>query len=310
MAELDQTARYALKMAPSEALAWLLPDLDPDLRFTRWLDTEMIAFPGEPNCRCDTVAELVSRSGQSPPWALVVEVEARPRPPILARVLEYLARLLRKLRHGPRRRDRYLVAGVVLFLRGRRQDLKLHMQLPGTDVGLSGTVRAICPALQQATAILERIGRGELGRSVLAWVPLMAGGGEGAVVQEWVRLASQETDGQRRSDYAGLALVFADSVGCRANWEQALEEFNMEQLGIVREWKESARREGRLEANRNDLLVVLRERFHTEVPDDLVQTVQRTSDLATLSQWLIAAVGASSLEAFRSVIQPPPASNP
>jgi hypothetical protein len=184
MAELDQTARFALKMNPAEVLAWVLGDLDPDLGFTRWLDTETIAFPGEPNRRCDTVAELVSRSGRSPPWALVLEVEARSRAAMLVRVLEYLARLLRKLRHGPRRRDRYLVAGVVLFLSGRRKDLKLHMQLPGTDVVLSCAFRAVCLAEERAAATLERIGKGELGRSILPWVPLMAGGDEAAVVQE------------------------------------------------------------------------------------------------------------------------------
>jgi hypothetical protein len=85
MAELDETARYALKMAPAEALAWLLRRLDPDLAFSRWIDTEMIAFPGEPKRRCDTVAELVSRSGAVPPWALVLEVEARPRTNMLGR---------------------------------------------------------------------------------------------------------------------------------------------------------------------------------------------------------------------------------
>src|SRR3954452_9758701 len=115
MAELDQTARFALKVAPAEALRWLLPGLDADLAFRRWLDTEPIAFPGEPRRRCDTVAELVSRSGQSPPWAFVVEVEARPRSTFLDRVLEYVARLLRKLRHGPRRRDRYQVGAAVIF---------------------------------------------------------------------------------------------------------------------------------------------------------------------------------------------------
>jgi hypothetical protein len=64
VAELDQTARYALKVSPAEAIRWLLPGLDADLGFTRWLDTETVAFPGEPGRRCDTVAELVSRSGR------------------------------------------------------------------------------------------------------------------------------------------------------------------------------------------------------------------------------------------------------
>src|SRR5947199_4544460 len=120
MADLDQTARFALKLAPAEALRWLLPRLDADLTFRRWLDTEMIAFPGEPRRRCDTVAELVSRSGLQAPWALVVEVEARPRAAMVGRLPEYLLRVFRRVRHGPRGRDPYLVAGVLIVLTGEQ----------------------------------------------------------------------------------------------------------------------------------------------------------------------------------------------
>jgi hypothetical protein len=121
MTELDQTARFLLKYRPAETLRWLVPDLDPDLRIARWLDTEMVAFPGEPRRRCDTVAELVSASGQSPPWALVLEVEGEKRANIVARLLEYLARLMRKLRHGPHQRDQYQLAAVLLVLTGGRR---------------------------------------------------------------------------------------------------------------------------------------------------------------------------------------------
>jgi len=298
MAELDQTARYALKLAPAEVIAWVLADLDADLTFASWLDTEMIAFPGEANRRCDTVAELVSRSGNSPPWALVLEVEARPRAKILARVLEYRARLLRKLRHGPRRRDSYLVAVVVFFLCGRRDNLTLQARLPGTDIGHDDRVRAICLAGQQAGTVLERIGRGELGWSVLIWVPLMAGASEAVVVKEWVRLAKEEPDAQRRSEYAGLALVFATWAGHGTIWKQALEGFNVEKISIVEEWKDSAQRE----AYRKSLLVVLKRRFHVEVPPDLSKTIQQTTDSSVLFQWLDEALQTESLEAFRNRI--------
>src|SRR3954454_2141764 len=54
----DQTARYTAKMDPPGLLRWLLPGVDPNLVFTRWLDTQTIPFPGGPDLRCDTVAEL------------------------------------------------------------------------------------------------------------------------------------------------------------------------------------------------------------------------------------------------------------
>src|SRR5712691_11078080 len=130
MADLDATARYALKMRPAETVQWLVPGLDEDLGYRRWLDTTLIAFPGEPKRRCDTVAELVSRSGTEPPWALVLEVEARPRATMPARLLEYVARILRKKRHGPRRRDRYQVAAVLIYLSGRKKSFVMTMRLP------------------------------------------------------------------------------------------------------------------------------------------------------------------------------------
>ena len=301
MDELDQTARYALKMTPAESLHWLVPDLDPDLAFRRWLDTETVAFPGEPKRRCDTVAELVSRDGNAPPWALVVEVEARPRSTIPDRLLEYQARLMRKLRHGPHRRDRYQVAGVLLLLRGKKGDLELHARLPGTNIGLDWTARTMSLANQQAAATLERIGKGELGKSILPWVPLMAGGGDPATVQEWVRLAGDEASAERRRDYAGLAKVFAERSGCLPAWKQTLEGFDMWQSQVIKEWKD----EGRQEEKRNGLLQVLRVRFKTEPPPELTQMIQATTDLATLSRWFDAALETASLEEFRSRMQAP-----
>jgi hypothetical protein len=303
MAELDQTARFALKIAPAETVRWLLPTLKPDLVFTRWLDTETIAFPGEPGRRCDTVAELVSRSGQSPPWALALEVEARPRATIVDRLLEYQSRLLRKLRHGPRRRDRYLVAGVVLFLTGRKHDLGLDMKLPGTELGMSWKAGSRCLAIRKAAVTLGRIGRGQLGRSVLPWVPLMQGAGEPAVVQEWLRLAGQEPDRERQRDYAGLALVFAERAGCLPAWKQSLERVDMWESQVIREWKNKGRDEGRLETRQDVLLRALRVRFRAEVPEDLAQQVRQTTDPEVLTRWFDAALVAQSLEAFRSVVQ-------
>lgn len=270
MAELEQAAHFALKAMPSDALAWVLPDLIPDLAFRRWLDTNLIAFPGEPGRRCDTVAELISKSGTTPPWAVVLEVEARPRYSFLGRAWEYAARLWRKLRHGPRRRDRYLVAAVVLFLSGRRKDLQFAMALPGTNVGFSGTIRAMRLRLQQAPAVLARIDCGELGRSILFWVPLMAGAGHGTI------------------------------------WKQALEAFNVRQLEIVREWKDEARVEERQTA----LLTTLRVRFPPSTPEDLTRLIQETTDLSLLSRWFVASLEAPSLDAFRHRIQQSPSGTP
>jgi hypothetical protein len=49
----------------------------------------------------------------------------------------------------------------------------------------------------------------ELARIVLAWIPLLHGGGKSGTIARWLRLAEQEPDQQRRADYAGLALTMA-----------------------------------------------------------------------------------------------------
>jgi hypothetical protein len=309
MSDLDPTARYALKMDPPATIAWLLPSLDPDLAFSRWLDTEAIAFPGEPKRRCDTVAELASRSGQSSPWALVLEVEARPRASILDRLLEYGLRLLRKLRHGPHRRDRYQIAAVLILLRGTRGPLTLDMRLPGTDLALAFKGQLVCLAQQSAAETLRRIAAGALGRSVLPWVPLMASGEDSAVVQEWARLAREEPDRQRRSDYGGLAAVFAESVDRQAIWRQVLEGWEMWESQVIRQWRNEGRLEGRLEVKRSDLATVLQERFQIPVPADLAQLIQQATDLDTLSHWFRTALTAPSLDAFRAALQAPPPQN-
>ena len=78
----------------------------------------------------------------------------------------------------------------------------------------------------------------------------------------------------------------------------------MEQIDIVREWKDKARVEGRREAERDKLLKVLRKRFPPEVPPDLAQAVQQTTDLDQLARWFDAALDAPSLDVFRAVVQP------
>jgi hypothetical protein len=199
------------------------------------------------------------------------------------------------------------VAALVIYRSGRRKDLRLRMFLPGTRLGLGGTIGSFSLRRRSAVKTLHRIAEGTLGRSILPWVPLMAEGGKAAAVQEWMRLASQEPDSQRRNEYAGLALVFANWAGHGGIWNPALEAWNVERIPIVEEWKNKARNEGRLEERRIALLAVLRTRFAPEVPPDITQAVQQTTDLDTLARWFDAALTASSLDAFRAVIQPPPA---
>ena len=179
------------------------------------------------------------------------------------------------------------------------------MRLRGTPIRLLWKVPAFNLAQQSAPATLARIAQGELGKSILCWVPLMNDGGDPAVAQEWVRLARGETDRERRAEYAGLALVFAERAGCLPVWQQALKEWDVEQSQLIAGWRSKARDEGRLEAKRDAMLKVLRRHFPPEVPADLTQIIQQQTDLDALERWFDAALTALSLEAFRAQLQPP-----
>ena len=121
MGQFDQAARYTAKLDPPAFLRWLLPGLDPALAFRGWLDTRTLPFPGEPDRTCDTVAELLDAAYIGRLWALIVEFQSEPDPEILERLLEYMIRLRREVRHGSDRRERYVTAAVLLNLTGPRK---------------------------------------------------------------------------------------------------------------------------------------------------------------------------------------------
>jgi hypothetical protein len=302
--ELDAAVRFAIKLAPEDHARWLQPKLSADLGFARWLDTELIAFPGEPRRRCDTVAELVSRSGSQAPWALVIEAEARPRSVILGRLLEYLLRVFRRVRHGPRGRDPYQVAGALIVLTGHQRGLHIDMRLPETPLALGWTAGVMNVAEEDATQTLARIAAKALGRGILVWVPLMAGADSPEVADEWARLMRLETDAERQREIAGLARVFAEWVGRIDVWEKALEGWEMET------WKsktiETWRAQGRIETQRANLLRVMQLKFRVEIPAELIQLIQGTKDLKTLADWLDHVVLVETLTDFLAVVQPPP----
>src|SRR3954452_15518442 len=127
----DQSARYSVQSDPLGFVRWLIPGLDPGLVFHGCLDTRTLPFPGEPDRTCDTVADLATDRASGPRWALVVEFQSEPEAEMLARLLEYLARLRRGLRFGPDRRGRFQVAAALVGLTGPPQPSMLEMALPG-----------------------------------------------------------------------------------------------------------------------------------------------------------------------------------
>jgi hypothetical protein len=297
MNDFDQAARHAVKFAPRAVLRRTLPRLSADLRFARWLDSQSAPRPGEPDRRCDTIAEVTDATGASPPWAVVVELFTGPDADALDRLLEYLGRFRRELRHGPYGRDRYLFAGVLIFLTGQPAEERIDMTPPGEeDVCVKLAPACFCLAGKDAVALLDAIGENPQLRGLLPWAPLMRGGCEPALIARWRDLADGEADEARRRVMGSLALVFADLVGGLAAWRKALEGWDVNESTYLREIRS-------LEATkvtRDILLRVLGARFPGAVSESLVARLQAESNRGELDRWFDIATTAASIDEFQA----------
>src|SRR5262245_36566695 len=117
MSKYNDAELHAIKeLDPQGYLHWQLPDLDPDLVWDTWLESQVAPPPGMPFLRCDCVAGLRSRTGTQPPWACLIEAQAQPIPRLAVWVLIYLGLLHEDLRFGPQDRDRFQMMAAVLNL--------------------------------------------------------------------------------------------------------------------------------------------------------------------------------------------------
>lgn len=297
----DQASRYATKLDAAGFLSWLLREEPANPRFRGWLDARTLPFPGDPERICDTVAWL-GDDNPAVEWAIPVEFCIEPDSSLFGRLLVYLGQLWLELRPTDAGRERFAVGAVVVNLTGRGQTSRtMRLRQTGISTILEVAERNLADA--DAATTLTAMAAGTLARCVLPWIPLMQHGEEDVIIQQWKELAGQEPDSRRRSDYGGLALVFADAAGRLTVWKQALKEWNMRESQQVLEWinmgRTEGRAEGRAEGEANALLRLLAKRFAPGAPSDLAAKIRATSDLAKLESWFDLAYSSESLDAFR-----------
>jgi hypothetical protein len=215
----DQAARYAAKLDPPGFLRWVLRMAA--LVFHRWLDTRRLPFPGEKDRTCDTVACLEDPAIPGELWAVPAEFSIEPRGELFGRLLVYLGQLWEEERPTSERGSRYMVGAIVINLTGHGHTSR-DMTLGTTGIRTCLGVAERDLEDEDAAAVLAGIAAGGIARCLLAFIPLMKGGAEAANIQEWLRLASAETDAGLRGDYGGLAVVLAEAAGRRDVWAQAL----------------------------------------------------------------------------------------
>ena len=304
--DFDRACRYLAKVDPSGFAAWVLRLRLTSLRFVRWLDTRTIPFPGSPDRICDTVAFLEEVDAGGRPWAIPFEFQVEPDPEMFGRFLEYLGRLWRSDWPSPERGDRFWLGAVVVNLTGNGQcSRKMEWPAAGLTTHLGVAERNV--TAESAAETLAAIAAGEVAKIVLAIVPLMQGGDEPGIIEEWKRLAEAEPNATRRSEYGGLAMVLADAAGRAAIWKQALKEWNVIRSKIVDEWRAEGRAEGEAKGRtegrtegRTTTIVAFLEARYKSIPADLIQAIHSTIDEERLAKLVMLTATANSLEHFRT----------
>jgi hypothetical protein len=193
----------------------------------------------------------------------------------------------------------YDVIGFVVNLTGSMDSGEWSMAPPDCgELGLWTRTNPRNLSTMDAPLSLASIASGTLALCILPWIALMRGGSEPATIEEWKRLALTEKDEEKRRAYAGLALVFADLVGCLDVWQKRLEDWNVERSRVTLEWEARAE----LRTRRADLLEALQLRFGQPVPADMVQIVEAEANMATLHLWFQRALTAANLGEVRATL--------
>lgn len=291
--DFDMACRRMVKAAPLAFLVWLLRDFATTAWLRGWVDTRRIAFPGRPDQTGDLVFELQRLREVETLWALALEFQLEPDPLMFGRLLVYLGTIWMEQHPDELRGSEYQLGACVINLTGTSKATPATRRFiwPGED----GTecvlvVRERYLAEESAEDLLEAIATGRYDRSLLPWVPLMAGGSTEKVITRWVGLVAG-LDEAKLADLAFNTLVFAEKSADREAWRKALEGFGM----VRSETMEKTRREGRAEG----LLDLIQVRTGQEVPEDLATKIRSANDVVQLRTWLEAAANIDTLDQFR-----------
>jgi hypothetical protein len=294
--DFDRAMRHAVKADAEGTLRWVFPKLSPRWRFTRWFDAQSAPRPGEPDRRCDTIAELTDIEGTREPRAVILELFADPDSDAGDRLLEYIGRYRREVKHGPHGQDRYPFLTGRIFLAGGPQSVGWSADLPdeeAEEVSFVFRPKLRCVDRESAVATLDAIKDNRLSASILAWVPAMRGGETVEVAQRWRELVGEVKDDNRLKTLCDLAIIVAQKTGSRELWKKVLEGFPLNESISMREV--------RVETRRADLLEVLESRFPEGVPDELRKRVEQQADAEELHRWFSLALKLD-LTTFRAAV--------
>jgi hypothetical protein len=244
------------------------------------------------------VAALSDVDIDDKPWLIVLEFQAQVDTEKLDVTLEEVAILRSRVRKG-----KYKVAAGLVYLRGRCPEGVLNMTLPN---GAGTRHQALVWNVEEDDAIrsLQEVSVGQSSWGMLFWVPLMADGGEEAVIARWKEVVADKVPDRRTSgNLASIALMFAELAGCKLAWSRELEGFDMTESQVVNGWISQGDARGELRTQRQNLLDVLEGRFPGAAPSEVVKLIQQQESIELLHDWSHEALRASTFEHFMAVLR-------
>jgi hypothetical protein len=284
----DKTCKIAARAIDAPGfLRWVLPARHiAGYDFERWLPTETLAMPGEPERRCDTVAGFQHAAGLQPPLAYVVEFMTTPRTGTLPRLAEYCLRVHREVPVQRDPRVPYRVLCAVVYLTGAEQANTFAMEPDeaGDDVGLWLSVHRITMAKEDAVATVAAVAADTVTRAALPFVPLMRGANDPELVKRWRQVTCTDSELQQQATIGFLALTLAKLMPWVEVWNGGLANMGVEKSPYWEEIRVGGRVEGRVEQARQSVIDLLQDRFGNEVAAELTPRVVQTTDLAVLNR--------------------------
>ena len=265
--DFDQGTRWAYKNLDSpRILQCLWRHAMRSRRFANWLDSTITGFPGEPERRCDTIAEFLSLNGTLPPVAAIAESMTASTSDMLVRFGEYCLRLRRELvyQSGKPTVPYQIVCGV--FLLTGKAPKPWVMATDDFDCEISVKIKIVALRDLDAEVILREIVAKETSWGLLPFVPLMKHGNKLKVIEAWKSAVDTVAAAKHRGDIKHLALMYSQLTKRQTLWQQQLEGWQMQKRSnIVVEIEQRSEKIGEQRAtlrnSRAFIIRVLKRRF-------------------------------------------------
>jgi hypothetical protein len=280
MNDYDKAGRYLIKRDAAGFFRWLF-DVK-DLAFSAWIDARRLALPDQGDLTSDLVGAFhVAESFE----AVCVELQAVSHEDAARRLLlGYIPRLAGEP-SDPAGLPVTAVGGAVVNLTGPTQAATVSLvPTVAPDCRWEGRILQRTLRDEDAAGLLGVVITDIASRWLLAWLPLMRGGGEPAIIQSWRAEALRLTDARDRATLGGLTLVFARLAGRLATWQRGLEGWNVETSPFLDEFRAEGRAEGSRETLRKTILGLGRQRFRRAPTRKLRAELDALTDLGRLER--------------------------